>query len=82
MDKAGVGYASVTGLEKKYVMDALDNGRLSQGKYVAEFEKGFAHAHGQKYGVMCNSGTTALQLALATLKETDNWVSSVSAGIL
>ena len=22
MDKAGVGYASVTGLEKKYVMDA------------------------------------------------------------
>ena len=66
MDKAGVGYASVTGLEKKYVMDALDNGRLSQGEYVAKFEKGFAHAHGQKYGVMCNSGTTALQLALAT----------------
>lgn len=73
MDKVGVGYASVTELEKKYVMDALENGRLSQGKYVSSFEKEFAHAHGQQYGVMCNSGTTALQLALATLKETDNW---------
>ena len=35
MDKIGVGYASVTDIEKKYVMDALDNERLSQGKYVA-----------------------------------------------
>lgn len=59
MHKIGVGYASLTELEKRYVMDALDNGRLSQGKYVARFEKEFAHFHGKKYGVMCNSGTTA-----------------------
>lgn len=73
MDKIGVGYASITEVEKKYVMDALDNERLSQGKYVNKFEKEFAAAHGQKYGVMCNSGTTALHLALETLKETDGW---------
>lgn len=73
MKKIGVGYASVTDIEKKYVMDALDNERLSQGKYVLEFEKKFAEAHGKKYGVMCNSGTTALQLALETLKEVDGW---------
>lgn len=73
MHKIGVGYASVTELEKRYVMDALDNGRLSQGKYVARFEKEFAHFHGKKYGVMCNSGTTALHLALETLKETEGW---------
>ena len=73
MDKIGVGYASVTELEKKYVMDALDNQRLSQGKYVAEFEKHFAGMHEQKYGVMCNSGTSALHLALETLKELDGW---------
>lgn len=73
MDKIGVGYASVTDLEKKYVMDALDNERLSQGKYVAEFEKKFARAHLQKYGVMCNSGTSALHLALEVLKEVDGW---------
>ena len=52
MDKIGVGYASVTDIEKRYVMDALDNERLSQGKYVNQFEREFARAHGQKYGVM------------------------------
>lgn len=75
MEKIGVGYASVTDLEKKYVMDALDHERLSQGKYVAKFEKEFAYAHDNKYGVMCNSGTTALHLALETLKEIDQWTS-------
>ena len=73
MDKIGVGYASVTDIEKKYVMDALDSERLSQGKYVLEFEKKFASMHDLEYGVMCNSGTTALELALATLKEVDGW---------
>lgn len=73
MNKIGVGYASVTELEKKYVMDALDNERLSQGKYVAKFEKKFAEMHEQKYGVMCNSGTSALHVALEILKETENW---------
>lgn len=73
MNKVGVGYASVTDLEKKYVMDALDSQRLSQGKYVAKFEKDFAGMHDRKYGVMCNSGTTALQLAIDTLKELDGW---------
>ena len=73
MEKIGVGCASVTELEKKYVMDALDNERISQGKYVAEFERKFSQAHGQKYGVMCNSGTSALHLALETLKEVYEW---------
>lgn len=73
MNKIGVGYASVTDLEKKYVLDALDNERLSQGKYVAKFEKKFAEMHGQKYGIMCNSGTSALHVALEILKETENW---------
>lgn len=73
MNKIGVGYASVTDVEKQYVMDALDSGRLSQGKYVAKFEKDFAKLHGQNYGIMCNSGTSALHLALETLKEVEHW---------
>lgn len=72
-NKIGVGCASITELEKKYVLDALDNQRLSQGKYVAAFEKRFSNMHNMKYGVMCNSGTTALELALTTLKEKENW---------
>lgn len=73
MEKIGVGYASVTDIEKHYVMEVLDNERLSQGKYVAKFEKNFASAHEKRYGIMCNSGTSALHLALETLKEIDRW---------
>jgi len=73
MNKIGVGYASVTEVEKKYVMDALNSERLSQGKFVATFEKQFSREHEKKYGVMCNSGTSALHLALETLKELEGW---------
>lgn len=73
MNKVGVGYASVSSLEKEYVMDCLENGRLSAGKYVTRFEKNFAEAHGKRYGVMSNSGTAALRLALEVLKESDGW---------
>lgn len=72
-DKVGVGYASVTDIERRYVLDALDSQRLSQGKYVAAFERKFANMHDQKYGVMCNSGTGALHLALEALREADGW---------
>ena len=73
MNKVGVGFASVSALEKEYVMDCLDSGRLSAGKYVGKFEKEFASKHGKRYGVMSNSGTAAIRLALETLKEIDGW---------
>lgn len=41
------------------------SGWISQGRKVAEFETLFAKSHGQEYGSACNSGTTAIQLALA-----------------
>lgn len=72
-NKVGVGFASVTDIEKKYVLDALDSQRLSQGKFVNDFEKKFASFHNKKYGVMCNSGTSALHIAIETLKEIDGW---------
>lgn len=73
MNKIGVGHVSITELEKKYVLDALDNERLSPGKYVALFEKEFSSLHDQKYGIMCSSGTAALHVALEVLKETEEW---------
>ncbi|TDT61022.1 DegT/DnrJ/EryC1/StrS family aminotransferase [Fonticella tunisiensis] len=76
MNKIGVGCASITELEKKYVMDALESERLSQGSYVAKFEKEFARLHNQKYGIMCSSGTAALHVALEILKEVENWNSN------
>ena len=71
--KIGVGFASVTELEKKYVNEALDDSRLSPSKYVRKFEQLFAQKHGKKHGVMCNSGTSAIHVALEALKETEGW---------
>jgi dTDP-4-amino-4,6-dideoxygalactose transaminase len=72
-EKIGVGGLEISGLEKELVMQALRNNRLSAGPFVAEFETEMARLHGRKFGVMCNSGTGALQIALATLKEVDGW---------
>ncbi|TYZ24145.1 DegT/DnrJ/EryC1/StrS family aminotransferase [Selenomonas ruminis] len=69
MEKIGVGYAYVSDIEKKYVNEALDASRLSQGKMVHRFEKQFAELHSQKYGIACNSGTSALHVGLEALKE-------------
>lgn len=73
MKKIGVGFAFVGELEKKYVNMALDAGRLSQGEFVYRFEREFAKLHGQRYGTACNSGTSALHVALEILKETEGW---------
>ena len=67
--KIGVGHAFVGELEKKYVNMALDAGRLSQGEFVYKFENQFAKLHEQRYGTACNSGTSALHVALEALKE-------------
>ena len=64
-----LGTLSISDQGKKYVNDCLDNNRLSRGKYTEKFEQDFARLHDCKYGVFCNSGTSALQIALATLKE-------------
>ena len=64
-----LGTLNISETGKKYVNDCLDNNRLSRGKYTAQFEQDFAKRHHSGYGVFCNSGTSALQIALAALKE-------------
>lgn len=71
--KIGVGFASVGEAEKRFVNLALDAGRLSAGKFVYQFERQFAALHGCAYGVACNSGTSALHVALEVLKEKYSW---------
>jgi len=64
-----LGTLSISDQGKKYVNEALDNNRLSRGKFTEKFERMFAPLHGCDYGIFCNSGTSALQVALAALKE-------------
>ncbi len=69
MRHISLGHISINDQGKKYVNDVLDSNRLSKGKYTDRFEKDFASFHQVKHSVFCNSGTSALQLALATLAE-------------
>jgi perosamine synthetase len=54
--------------EKELVLDALDSGWVSSiGKYIDEFESGFARYCGTEYALAVSNGTTGLHLALAAL---------------
>jgi len=69
----GVGTLKITDKAKEYVNQVLDSNRLSHGDFSKRFEKEFANIHGSKFGFMINSGTSALHLAVACLKEIHNW---------
>jgi len=54
--------------EKELVLDALDSGWVSSiGRYIDEFEAGFARYCGTEYALAVSNGTTGLHLALAAL---------------
>jgi perosamine synthetase len=54
--------------EKQLVLEALDSGWVSSiGKYIDEFETGFARYCGTEFALAVSNGTTGLHLALATL---------------
>lgn len=55
------------------VSQVLRSGRLSYGPISREFESLFAAMHGCEYGVLSNSGTSSLLVALQTLKRLHGW---------
>jgi perosamine synthetase len=56
---------TLNGNEKAYVVDCLDSTWISaSGKYVEQFEVGFANFCRVKHAVSCCNGTVALHLAL------------------
>ncbi|MBI2136180.1 DegT/DnrJ/EryC1/StrS family aminotransferase [Candidatus Woesearchaeota archaeon] len=69
----GVGAVNISEKAKKLVNQALNNNRLSYGKFSQEFESKFAALHQCKFGIVCNSGTSALEIAVAALKELGAW---------
>jgi len=69
----GIGTLQVTERAKALVLEALNNNRLSYGPMTRRFEREFAGIHGCRFGVMCNSGTSALQVALQAMKERHGW---------
>jgi perosamine synthetase len=55
---------SFCGNERTYLLDALDRGWITQGKYVHELESAFEQLLGRAHAIACNSGTAALHLAM------------------
>ena len=69
----GVGTFTASPLAKQLVNEVLDANRLSYGPMTQRFESEFARLHGCRFGIMSNSGTSALQLALQAMKELHGW---------
>lgn len=63
------GTVSVASHSKKLIKQILNSNRLSNGRYVRDFEKRFACLVGTKEAVAVSSGTDADALALAVLHD-------------
>ena len=59
--------------EKKYIGEVLKSHRLSYGPWSQRFEEIFAAEHDSEFAVFSNSGTSALHMALAAMKEKYDW---------
>lgn len=73
MKHIGVGTFKATPRMKELINTVLDSGRLSYGPFSLALEKRFAELHSSQYGILSNSGTSSLQVALQALKEEHAW---------
>ena len=69
----GIGGCRIGPRAKALVAEVLESNRLSAGPMTERFEREIAALHGARYGLFCNSGTSALQIALCALKERFGW---------
>lgn len=58
---------------RENIQAVLDSGRISYGPFSKEFEHRFAFMHASGFGVLSNSGTSSLQVALQALKILNRW---------
>lgn len=68
-----IGDFRVTERERRYLDVALASGQVSYGPLSEEFEARVADIHNARYGLFMNSGTSALHIAIAALKQLDGW---------
>lgn len=68
-----VGELRLGSKEREYLAAVIDSNRLSYGPWTQKFEADFATMHDSRYAIFCNSGTSALHIAVAALKELYGW---------
>ena len=69
----GVGGLILSDYEKELVGRVLLSNRLTYGPVTKQFESDFARLHDCRFALFMNSGTSALHLAVAALKEVHGW---------
>ena len=69
----GVGGVRISDLEKRLVNEVLESNRLTYGPMSKRFEREFAARHEVRDAIFTNSGTSALHIAIAVLKERFHW---------
>ena len=57
----------IDNLDVKYVLKSLKEKLITNGRYVNKFEKSISNLFKNKYSASCNSGTSALHLALLSI---------------
>lgn len=73
MRQIKIGSVFLSESDKRLVRRVLNSNQITPGPYVDEFQETFSKMHGAKHGLFVNSGTDALRIALATLKEVHGW---------
>lgn len=73
MRMIGVGTFTTTPRMKELVNEVLDSNRISYGQMSVRFEAQFSYLHDSRFGLLSNSGTSSLQVAIQALKELYNW---------
>lgn len=68
-----LGSVYISAKTKQYVSEVLKTKRLSYGPFCQKFENDFAKLHECTFGIVCNSGTSALHTILTALKIRHNW---------
>ena len=69
----GLGTFRCSDSARRYVNQVLDSGRITYGPFSRRFEREFARLHDCEHGIVSNSGTSALQMALAAMRERHAW---------
>lgn len=76
MNYISTGDFEFTKAMKRNISKVYDSNRLSYGEMSREFEIRWSKLHNCEYGVLSNSGTSSLLVALQALKEIHHWQDS------
>lgn len=68
-----MGGFTISKQQKRLVNMVLNSTRLSYGPMTQKFENMWGNLHDTKYAIFCNSGTSALKVALHAMKDKYGW---------